>query len=1243
MPNHKRIPIPRGLPAHLCEETQGYEALCALLELTTRDRRQAIANAPSIKRRLKATGNAPARQARASERIRQSLLALYSDPDVRREMWQYLLNHEPSGRTDSIPMPSVEQAALSQYDAELLTASPTPKDLADLDEFYDPEVANDEWRAVALVALGRLKKDFSDWASVPPDRRDRVISAAFATATLLDDSRLLFWAAERSEDIAHEYSFLGKAAHGHSETPSASGSGAGEPPSMADSGEDLPAKLRKRALALGEAARNLADGPVTSAMFKALREQFAGVIELQEPVLAAVGVDAVNGLIDDFAALLEERATTNPWLAEEQESVLVAWRETYLSTEEVQLEQVRTDINRATDSLPAGLAAVLAAQTNANEARQTLDHHDAEVAAKVTASRADRRRQFELSEALTKADKAVIDAMDVVVEGLRPHPGGVLQKAQSLEADSTESKEREADLIPAIETSSSRENRQQMPTSGDPELAPARSIPPSSESPQAQPVEEDEEEPSKPSTSVAESFKSHEEGDQPSAPEDKPSTVIEPSPNSAPSTKVESDPTSAATADDLSPTHTAIWHAIGSGRFGLAYHISRLEQAIGHGTQPSPELLSAVALGTALSGPEDDLATAFGQRVGPLVGLDFKEVEPPMREALNLLLFSATLRPAVFASQHGANIRLLRRVELSGDLAAVYRLAGAIADQADNLKTVYLDVPTLTAILDEGVWKDRIAAHGEDVTQWLEGAGAATFKFHAASVVWQHWLGRKGILGDLTRLLRASRANDAQRVQQIADQLDDKKAIHALIEETDQQAVGRRGEPITGPALAQLERRLEAPRDLARDWLRIMRAKPGRTEFLVTAVEKLRSTVNDYAPPAIQAIETFRQTEPAAELDGALASAANAIESLTKLFRYDTDLHTETTLSRTQVLSDDLLFVTEVVVDEEGRIDATLRPEDALALLVDNERHAKTLAEAFEARLGLNDLYGAHVVCNRMAAKDEDSADACRERLDVALAESRSNHQNRLYDLAEKLEQAFVIGEISETQREELTAAIDDASRGLESSTGALTVGISIKSISGLVEPACERGVAKVSAELDAHLPRITEVEQALVRDAIQAGDLATLHEQLDCLKDDQSLLSTGAVTRSRLHSFLDAASQIEIELDGDAGPPQAALVEAAAQRVDSLGLPFSRLSPAQSKQSTKLLDLWFQIARNRSPDPDVVAQFFRALGFRLSSGAIELRGDAAAVLRTEPLRNRALCPTHTFGSDANGAVRLSL
>ncbi len=543
------------------------------------------------------------------------------------------------------------------------------------------------------------------------------------------------------------------------------------------------------------------------------------------------------------------------------------------------------------------------------------------------------------------------------------------------------------------------------------------------------------------------------------------------------------------------------------------------------------------------SGYRVELAAAFGLRVGLLGGLDFDGVERPTRDALNLLLFVATLRPALFASQRGASIPLLRRVELSGDLTPVYRLAAAVADHAEKLQTVHLDVSTLTAILDEGVWKDRIAAHTEAVVHWREGAAAATFLFAGAGAVWQHWLGAKGILSELAGLLTAHRAGDAPRVKEIADLLEDRKAVHTLIEDTDRHGVGRYGESISGRALAQLESRLDAPRDLARVWLRIMDARPGGAGFVEKTIERLRNAVDDHGPAALDAIAHLGQARLTTPLAGALACAAEAVESLSNLFRRGGDSGPEIALGPIQALSDDLLFVAALRIDTEGAIDDSLAPADALALLIDADSHTDTLANAFEARLGLGDLYGAHAVCERMAAEDDAAADAYRERLNHALAESRGSLQRRLYELTEQLEQASVIGEVSEDERVELTAAIGDAARGLENRARALVAGDDVAAIAAAVEPPFARGVAKVREQIDAYLPRDDAREQALIRDALQAGDLATLHEQLDCLKSDQPLLSADAGARSRLRTFLAAADRIAAELDGETGPAQDALV----------------------------------------------------------------------------------------------------
>ena len=1246
MSQAKRISVPPGLPVHLSVGKEGYETLCALLGATTRNHKQALANSPWVKHHLKSTGNAAARQTGTAERIRQTILALYSDPGIRRRLWRNIRDHEPSGTTGSMPFPSLEYAALSRYDAALISASPDPERLVDLSSFHVSDLTSDDWRAPALAALPRLKADLEKWSSVPPARRTAVIAAAFATATLLDDARLLLWAVVREKEIARQFFFLDKTSGHASETPPAADT---EEDSAVDSEDDLPAKLQECSLALRDAAQNLADGPANAALFDVLAERYAEILELREPVLAKVDAYAISDTIADLANLLDEKAEEVSWLAQESESLLAAWRNAYSSAAGTRPEQVRVDLDRAVAALPAALAEAATAQADADAAKESLDRHDAEMADKTAPSHADRKRQATLSGTLATARQTSIDTMDEVLDVLKPRPDDVSSLVRSTAGGSGASTEHDALRPVADERALDHEGYIRPPPAGAAQLVPESATDPRSQTTEAKSSAEAKPDPVtrlQGEEASIDPVAPPDEGlsleEAPPGPEEIPSAAVGESSDVTLASDPESEPLPVIDTAPLFSAQAAVWHAVGMGRVGLAYQIARLDQAIGHTAQPSPELLAALAFGTALRAPDDDLAAAFGRQVGVLGGLDFDGVDLPIRDALNLLRFAATLRPAVFASQHGASIPLLRQVELSGELSPVYRLAGAVADQADNLKTVRLDVPTLTAILGEGVWKDRIAAHCQNVEQWREGAAAATFLSTGAGAVWQQWLGRRGILGELTDLLATPRTDSIQRVQEIANLLDNRRDIRARIEETERRAVGRYGESISGRALSQLESRLAEPRDLALDWLHIMEARPGGAGFLETAVEGLRKVLDRHAPAAMEAITRLRQTEPTPALDGALACAARAIESLTDLCRRDSDACADIVLGPIQALSDDLLFVTSLRIDAEGAIDNSPSTADTLALLVDTASHAETLADAFDARLSLGDLYGADAVCKRMAAEDDADADASRELLDRELATSRSNLQRRLYDLAERLEQAFVIGEISEADRAELTALVNDTSRRLEDRAGALTAGDHVKAIATAVDPACERGIATVSSELDTYLPRIEAREQALVRDAVNARDLATLHEQLDCLKRGQPLRSPDSAGRSRLlRAFLAAADHIESELNGEAGPAPHALMEALEHRREILGLQFSTLSRTQSKRSAKLLETWFQIARQRSPDTELVAAFFAELGFTITHGAVQPRGDAAATLRTEPLRTRELCPTHAFGSDANGRYDL--
>ena len=166
--------------------------------------------------------------------------------------------------------------------------------------------------------------------------------------------------------------------------------------------------------------------------------------------------------------------------------------------------------------------------------------------------------------------------------------------------------------------------------------------------------------------------------------------------------------------------------------------------------------------------------------------------------------------------------------------------------------------------------------------------------------------------------------------------------------------------------------------------------------------------------------------QPALPLEASLTCAFRAVESLRDVFVRGGDLAHQSP-GPTLALSHDLLFVTSLGINEQGGIDDSIPPTEALALLIDADNHANDLAEAFDARLDHGNLSGAFAVCEKMMAEDDDTADDARARLDVALVESCEELKRMLHSLAERLEQAFIFGEVPEEDRAEITAKIDDA------------------------------------------------------------------------------------------------------------------------------------------------------------------------------------------------------------------------
>jgi len=992
--------------------------------------------------------------------------------------------------------------------------------------------------------------------------------------------------------------------------------------------------LQHNARELGAAANELAEQAPTAALFNAVEKLAADILKLREPALDAAAKETIEGLLADLAAYLSEESKTATWLAAKADSIVAEWRSAYPLDGGTPPDDLRTSIRRAKRDFDRQLERCAVADAQEREAKDALDLHDSAMDAKGVPSQADLELLDRRSDDHSAARKAVFVARRDAIEALAPASPALSATSQPTEVpvdtatavappETADVPSDSADAAPPDSFDKTGGDSSRQTLSAEPQDSEVRDL----------------------------------DRDRPSGvPESAPADSRDQAPQTAPTTE----PTTAAVLaqdsppDDtdpdnvLRPAQAAVWDAVASGRLGLAYQIALADQTVeGRVDQPSPELLAAVALGTVVRGPDDDVAHEFGRRIDDLSGcLDFGDVDQSTEDALNLLLFAAVLFPALFAAQPGGSIPLLRSVELSDGLTPVFRLASAVATHAEKLQTTHLDLPTLTAILDEGAWKDRIAKHADDVAQWRSSATFAKFLYAPAGAVWKHWLRDGGILAELDRLLSTDEAAHVVRVQQIVDQFADRRSVDDLVQNTDRNDIGRRGQRITGRALSQFKSRLAEPLALARAWLRLIEAKPGGAGFVEGIVEQLHSDISGHLPVARDTIQELQRASPAVPMASALCCALDAIESLDGIFRRKQESDDDVAIGPVQALSGDLLFVPGLRVDSRGIIHESIPPVESLALMIDTDAHAETLRGAFGLRLGQNDLLGAHAVCTRMAAADDPAEDACRDRLNRAVAQSRGDLQNRLYGVTDKLEQAFINGQVPEDERADLTASIAEATHRVEHRDHALTAPNDVAAIEAQVEPYFTDAIDKVRVQLNEYLPRRDSREQALIQHALDERDLTILHEQIDCLESGQPLRSRGAGGLLHLLSLLEVVDRIANECDGTAGPSHVALVRAAASREDLLGLKFSALSPAQSERSTDILLVWQQMAREqRRVDRDLVSKFFAGLGFTITDDSVQVRTGASVAsvsLQTEPLRARELCPAHSFGSHARGRYEVA-
>ncbi len=1226
MTQSRRKPLPSGLPKLFSDGQPGFLRLRKFLEIPNVKAVEAVLDA--VKAAVPRVPGKP----RGAERRRVALTAYYGNPESRRDLWPQALASRPPGPSHGQPVPSLEFIALQHHDAEFrdreVDIAAVEDALRDFPDVVESVADAPDWQRPALAALPALNRDIAEWNDLPDDRREAVLLAVFGVATVLDDLRLLQRAARSVDALAEEFAMLLK---DHPE----------ESPGDED---DVISRWRDTCDKIVATARTLRADPPQPELLPDLSRQVEALSGLREPlvrVLERSSPDKLLRRVDDLLARLAESGDSPT--AGLSDRIAAQWRSAYSSGTDLDVESLRADVER----LEAELEAAVGAWRERRRRREKIDerHRDAKRRAEQEDDALERLdaqdREAELQEELGRAVAEIRSARDHVFQVVAPgaqtfdprrdhgqdHPPTLPEPPDPDDGPTAESPADtpgDAEDAAAAATRDAAEPALATPGTDPGAATPVDDTPsPSVESPS---------EPAPPSTAPVSGSESRAGTPSEGVPPPDALPVIDRRRTSAPE---------------------ALWRALAAGRPGIACHIARLCAENGYEAVPPTlaDVIAASILAPHVHAPDSESVRDLRpilERIDPAALLR-DERRQAERDAFSLLLFSATLRPALFAPTTGAP-SLLRAVSLSKNLEPVYDLATRVAKAADHLHGVRLDTSIFRAALT-GTWDEEFASLSRRARDWHARAGAKRNLFPRADKVWRDLLAPGGgCLAELVGLLSEPDEKARGQVEAIRKQIAEQKSFNDLVRRTDGQS--RKGNPIQGRALKQIWNDVQPAIELSREWLSMMDVRPHASGFVAQRILALRNDIRPLGAGARTAVEHPTVNDPsAAPLGAALRVAASAVDDLLQVFDLP-DAIAESSLAANLIRSRDLLYVSDVDVD------TSLNPvsTDQTRLfdrLLNDAAHAETMRGAFDTRLERGDLIGAHLALDPLETEDDGDVDECIASLARRVDDRRRILRTDLRRTQKNLERAFCRGQLPADDRDELSAALaalrqvaepaepsslkpprldevevlTGSSRRLAEIDDRIATlrRVSIEKVTGRLRKA-------PANQMDAEARKI--VEQTIAQEYVQ-----TAHEQINRLERGESV-EPPPPAEDAFSPFTQIVETIEAARETTLSH----IRRCAERRERVAGVPFDRLSEEAAQSASSLLDAWYQAGRSRrgSVDKARLWDLLKGLGFSPRT-VTPKRSSSQAGVTTEPIADRAVCPSRQFGSEANGRYRVFL
>lgn len=1250
--------LPEGLPARFMDSETGFALLCKFLDIKTRNKQQAIVKIDGVRDALHPRKGA-LRGMSTSKRLQTQIMTFYSLPDERRKLWQHWQDMLNESR---FTVPSFEYQAFKNYGSEFLEQkfdeTHVRESLLDFPGVAESVSDLPEWQHPALAAWLTLRSDLLGWKTLPSSRQDAVALATFAVATILDDVRFLQWAGNRTEILTGEYAFaLDKSLRDAMTTPMR------KKKSLQIIEDKIGTIIRtwnETCTDIVNLASALGGDHPRPDILDDLIKLIHVLEDLREPLIAMLDKQHSEKQIERVAEVIAmlTRDGSMSWLNEYTDRIQAQWKSYYIVPENRNKEQFHQDVERVERELKHAvnewqtieetrqsyLQQLQSLETNTHGLGDLLsvDDHKVEIQEEITkVARKLRDARRHILQIIAPRDEEFDPSRDYNHESDDTGIFKIDHRHDNLDQESDEYLDRKSGKEVAGTTDGPAESN-----NGSWQTAASANLLTEGENENI----ENETTSELPNAGIdAASTNRTSTTDKSQSNRSSSSTIISSAGAERTDDMVIMEPDGKVDRKDTAAV-AMFWRAIHSDRPGIAYYIAKFApgQDNDKKTMPQANLIAASVLANHVQSADGEVVTALRPLLESVETERLSRNDCQNKDAVNLLLFCATLRPALFAQSTGA-ASMLRCISVPEILAPVYKLAITVADHADRLQGVRLDASLIRATL-RGDWEDEFTTFVARVSDWRNRAKSQRIIFHRANRVWQDLFNENGRLAELIALISKDDTTSSDRIDAIRKQISNQKTFNAFVQKSDPKH--RKSNPIQGSALKQLWDHVQPAIELSSEWLRLMDVKPDPKGFIAGRIGTLRRDLALHGDEAIAAIDHVMVKGPSIALSATLKRARSTIETLLNIFNGDAAPSKVIEASPDVIRSRDLLFVTGLDLDTGYRPTTHHNTNDILELLLDTRNHVKTLPDAFKMRLSRGDLTGAQLACEAMDVEENLEANRCRASLDQEVERQRRKLKKNYTAEEGRLERAFCRGQLKIEERDNLAARLVSLKRLVQSNSSdgsspnavdAITSAkLELDRVQQLIQTSSTTRINETNNRFKALISDNPETTNySIINQAIDSGDILTANELISRIDKGESI-DLPEIMDDVFAKFTSSLEEIDRAIEAPERLQPKVVFRHIANRKHIAGVNFENLSEEEAAHATNLLETWYTLSKTKRADKHVLQSLLQQLGFNVRE--INYRSQRLqADLVTDPIEDRAICPSRQFGSEARGHYRILL